>query len=105
LGCVILFSLGFEAMARAVLVIMASRVPLISSTTGVMPDLIPAAFSFPPGDTGAMAQRMVAMLDTGRREELAGACEAKIMRGRLRLNDFLEDTLAVYDRITGQHHV
>ncbi|MBO6002908.1 MAG: glycosyltransferase family 4 protein [Mailhella sp.] len=101
----ILSSLGSEAIARAALEIMASRVPLISSTTGVMPDLIPATFSFPPGDTGAMAQRMVAMLDTGRREELACVCEAKITRGRLRLNDFLEDTLAVYDRITGQHHV
>ena len=98
----ILASLGSEAIARAALEIMASRVPLISSTTGVMPDLIPGAYSFPPGDTDAMAQRMAAMLDAGRREELAGICWARIASGKLRLSDFLEETLAVYGRITGQ---
>ncbi len=101
----ILSSLGSEAIARAALEIMASRVPLISSTTGVMPDLIPDAYSFRPGDTDGMAQRIVTMLDAGCREELAAVCEAKIACRRLRLNDFLEDTLAVYGGVTGQHHV
>ncbi len=98
----ILASLGSEAIARAALEIMASGVPLISSTTGVMPDLIPGAYSFQPGDTMAMAQRIITMLDAGRREELAGICRARIASGKLRLSDFLEETLAVYGRITGQ---
>ena len=98
----ILASLGSEAIARAALEIMASGVPLISSTTGVMPDLIPGAFSFHPGDTMAMARRMIAMLDADCREELAGICGARISSGKLRLSDFLEETLAVYGRITGQ---
>ena len=99
----ILSSLGSEAIARAALEIMASRVPLISSTTGVMPDLIPSEYSFTPGDTGAMAQRMAAMLDSGPRRALAGICEARIFSGKLRLSDFLAETLAVYDSVTERH--
>lgn len=94
-----LASLGSEAIARAALEIMATGVPLISSTTGVMPDLIPAEYSFEPGDTAAMAQRMIQALDADWREKLAAYCHARILEGGLRLEDFLAQTMAVYDPI------
>ncbi len=98
-----LASLGSEAIARAALEIMATGVPLISSTTGVMPDLIPAEYSFEPGDTAAMAQRMIQALDADWREKLAAYCHARILEGGLRLEDFLAQTMAVYDPIVRKH--
>lgn len=95
----ILASLGSEAIARAALEIMACGVPLISSTTGVMPDLLPEEYCFAPGNIEAMAERMVQALDPSWRERLAGVCLDRIFRGGLRLDDFLEATLRVYGKI------
>lgn len=92
----ILASLGSEAIARAALEIMATGIPLISSTTGVMPDLIPAEYSFEPGDAKAMAERMIQALDAGWRGKLAAHCRARVLEGGLSLGDFLADTLKVY---------
>ncbi|WP_295640671.1 glycosyltransferase family 4 protein [uncultured Mailhella sp.] len=94
----ILASLGSEAIARAALEIMASGVPLISSTTGVMPDLLPPQYCFAPGDTQAMAERMVQAMDEDWRAELAQVCVDRVFKGGLRLEDFLEASLNVYDR-------
>lgn len=91
-----LASLGSEAIARAALEIMASGVPLISSTTGVMPDLIPTEYNFEPGDTQAMAERIVQALAPSWRETLAAHCLSRIFDGGLRLEDFLQKTLDVY---------
>lgn len=93
----ILASLGSEAIARAALEIMACNVPLISSTTGVMPDLLPAQYCFAPGDIPVMAERMVQALDEPWRRELAGVCHDRIFHGGLRLEDFLSSTLQVYE--------
>lgn len=95
----VLASLGSEAIARAALEIMASGIPLISSTTGVMPDLIPERYSFAPGDIPAMAQLMVQALDPRWRNELGHYGEERILKGGLRLEDFLENTLKVYEDI------
>ncbi|MBR3880998.1 MAG: glycosyltransferase family 4 protein [Mailhella sp.] len=95
----VLASLGSEAIARAALEIMSCGVPLISSTTGVMPDLIPAEYSFEPGDTQTMAERMVQALDANWREKLAGYCFQRVHEGGLRFEDFLASTLAVYEPI------
>ena len=95
----ILASLGSEAIARAALEIMASGVPLISSTTGVMPDLLPEEYCFAPGDTEAMAGRMIQATDKGWRDALAGVCLDRIFKGGLRLEDFLEASLKVYDKV------
>ena len=91
-----LASLGSEAIARAALEIMATGIPLISSTTGVMSDLIPAKYSFEPGDTQAMAKRMIEALDADWREELAAYCHSRVLEGGLRLEDFLAETMKVY---------
>jgi len=98
----VLASLGSEAIARAALEIMACGVPLISSTTGVMPDLIPADYSFDPGDTQAMAERMVQALDPAWREKLAAYCFRRVHEGGLRFEDFLAATMAVYEPILAE---
>ncbi len=100
----ILASLGSEAIARAALEIMASGVPLISSTTGVMPDLIPAEYSFEPGDTDVMAQRIVQAVDPSWRDGLAAYCRSRVLEGGLRLEDFLERTLDVYRPIVSERN-
>ena len=101
----ILASLGSEAIARAALEIMASSVPLISSTTGVMPDLIPERYSFAPGDTEAMARLMVQAMDDAWRAGLAGYCRERVFGGGLRLEDFLASTMSVYEGIdAGRRH-
>ena len=92
----ILASLGSEAIARAALEIMACGIPLISSTTGVMPDLLPAEYCFAPGDTQAMADRMIQALDASWRKRLSEVCLDRIFQGGLRLEDFLKATLEVY---------
>ena len=94
----ILASLGSEAIARAALEIMASGVPLISSTTGVMPDLLDAEYCFAPGDTQAMAERMIQALDVSWRARLTRACVDRIFNGGLSLDDFLKVTLKVYNK-------
>lgn len=93
----ILASLGSEAIARAALEIMASGVPLISSTTGVMPDLLNEEFCFAPADVPAMAERMIQATDKAWREKLAGVCLDRIFKGGLRLEDFFASSLEVYD--------
>ena len=93
----ILASLGSEAIARAALEIMASGVPLISSTTGVMPDLLNEEYCFAPADVPAMAERMIQVTDKAWREKLAGVCLDRIFKGGLRLEDFLASSLEVYD--------
>ena len=98
-----LASLGSEAIARAALELMATGIPLISSTTGVMPDLIPAKYSFEPGDTQAMAERMIEALDADWRTELARYCHTRVLEGGLRLEDFLTKTLDVYKPIVQAH--
>lgn len=94
-----LASLGSEAIARAALEIMSCGVPLISSTTGVMPDLIPAEYCFEPADTTMMAKRMIQALDQQWRESLAAYCYQRIHAGGLRFEDFLKASLAVYEPI------
>lgn len=95
----ILASLGSEAIARAALEIMACGVPLISSTTGVMPDLLPAEYCFEPGDTQAMAERMIQALDVAWRKKLAAVCLDRIFKGGLTLDDFLASTMQVYEGV------
>ncbi len=95
----VLASLGSEAIARAALEIMASGVPLISSTTGVMPDLVPAENSFAPGDISAMAECMIRAISPQWREDQARRAEKRILQGGLRLEDFCAATLKVYQAV------
>ena len=60
--------------------------------------LLDAQYCFAPGDTQAMAERMVQALNEDWRAGLARVCVDRIFKGGLRLEDFLEASLNVYDR-------
>lgn len=88
-------SLYSEAIARAAVEIMASGVPVVSSTVGVMPDLLPTDAMFPPGDTFAMEAMIAkAMTDHVWRDQLRQHCISRM--ASLRDIDFYNDTLNVY---------
>ena len=88
-------SLWSETIARAALEIMACGRPLVSTSVGVMPDLLPASALVAPGDVDALAGVLRrAATDEAWRRGLAGHCSERIMS--LRDKDFLEQTLAVY---------
>ncbi len=56
-------SIGSETIARAALEIMACGRPLLSTTIGVMPDLLPAEALFVPKDSAAMAGKIASVMD------------------------------------------
>ena len=88
-------SLWSETIARAALEIMACGRPLVSTSVGVMPDLLPASALVPPGDVDALADVLRrAATDAVWRRELTEACSKRI--AALGDADFLNQTLAVY---------
>ena len=88
-------SLGSEAIARAALEIMSCGVPLVGSTVGVMPDLLPAHALYSPGDSGALASLILrATKDQDWLEKLRNHCLERI--GELDSAAFAKKTLAVY---------
>lgn len=89
-------SLWSEAIARAALEIMACGVPLVSSTVGVMPDLLPGDAMCPPGDVQALAALLARVHDDASwREGLRAACVRRM--ASLRSEDFRDATLRVYN--------
>ncbi|MGE4553309.1 MAG: glycosyltransferase family 4 protein [Desulfovibrionaceae bacterium] len=93
-------SLWSETIARAALELMACGRPLVSTTVGVMPDLVPPAGLYEPGDPAGM-DRVIAQ-----------AAENEIFRTRLREaqartltqltgEQFLRRTLSLYESLTG----
>ncbi len=90
-------SLWSEAIARAAVEIMARGVPIVSSTVGVMPDLLPPDAMFPVGDIAAMEAMLAkAMTDHAWRNELRQHCIHRM--ASLRDVDFYHDTIDVYEQ-------
>lgn len=87
-----------ETIARAALEIMACGRPLVSTSVGVMPDLLDPEAMFAPGDTQALAgalQRVAS--DAAYRERLLAVQQPRICS--LSGEHFLEQTLALYTNI------
>lgn len=96
-------SLWSETIARAAVEIMAAGVPLISSTVGVMPDLLPEDAMFSPGNIPAMEAMLArAMHDVAWRESVREHCMRRM--STLRDVDFYHDTLAVYHEAILRRH-
>ena len=88
-------SLGSEAIARAALEIMSCGVPLVGSTVGVMPDLLPDYALCPPGDSDALADLIAQVMHDGNLlEKLRADCLERI--NTLDGEAFAQKTLDVY---------
>jgi len=92
----IVASLWSETIARAALEIMAAERPLISSSVGVMPDLLPPEALFEPGDVDAMTRLIAkAMDEPDFRKDLLRAQDLTL--SQLSGHDFLQRTLTLYE--------
>ncbi len=88
-------SLWSETIARAALEIMSCGRPLLSTSVGVMPDLLPPEALIPPGDVEALTAVLRRFADNADlRRRLAAVCSARMET----LDDacFLDETLRVY---------
>lgn len=88
-------SVGSEAIARAALEIMACGVPLISTSVGVMPDLLEPAALVPPAGSAALAKGIRRFLDDPAWGPELARSQHERMQG-LTEQEFLARTLAVY---------
>jgi glycosyltransferase involved in cell wall biosynthesis len=88
-------SLWSETIARAALEIMATAVPLIGTTVGVMPDLLDPAALFPAGDLDALAARIRAVAEDPGLAQSLRQSQARHMND-LSGQAFLDKTLQVY---------
>lgn len=91
-------SLWSETIARAALEIMACGVPLMSTTVGVMPDLVEDAALVPPADVAALADRITATLTSAELRDHLRRTQARRMM-TLSGQDFLAQTLQVYESL------
>ena len=92
----VIASLWSETIARAALEIMACARPLVSTSVGVMPDLLPAEALCPPADEQALARLLQHALDSQTFRERLVHASSLTMR-ELDSSHFLQKTLAVYD--------
>ena len=88
-------SLGSEAIARAALEIMSCGVPLVGSTVGVMPDILPDYALYPPENSDLLAELILqAMQNRGWLDTLRASCLERI--DCLNSTAFAKKTLDVY---------
>jgi len=92
-----------ETIARAALEIMACEVPLISSSVGVMPDLLPPEALFPPDDENALVRTIRRFRKKENREEIRKK-QSRCISG-LKEEDFLSQTLDIYQKITSDRDI
>lgn len=90
-------SLWSEAIARAALEIMACSRPLISTTVGVMPDLLPGIAMYPPGNIEELARLLLTLHQNELfKRDLLLHQEQRLQQ--LTPEVFLNSTLTVYEQ-------
>lgn len=98
----VIASLWSEAIARSALEIMATGRPLVSTTVGVMPDLVSPAMLVEPGDSKALAHTISQICkDEGMLEEMLGA--QKRTMSQLTLEEFLKRSLNLYQSLLDEN--
>ena len=88
-------SLGSEAIARAALEIMAAERPLISTSVGVMPDLVSDRALVPPGDIPALALKLADVIKHPSLRDHLLSTQRRVMT-QLTHREFLRRTMSVY---------
>lgn len=93
-------SLWSETIARAALEIMAARRPLISTSVGVMPDLLTPEALCPPADVPALTALVRRAVESP--EWAQNLVEEQNLRMKtLDSQSFLQQTMSVYEKIQG----
>ncbi len=93
----VISSQGSEAVARVAFEMMSCGLPLVSTSVGVMPDLLPEYALSPVGDSEALLNLLgKVLLDKNWREKLREECLRRI--SSLSEQDFLAATLQVYKK-------
>lgn len=91
-------SLWSEAIARSALEIMAADRPLVSTSVGVMPDLVMPAMLVEPGDTKSLAHTLGMIVADPCLAEEALIAQKRTM-SQLTLEEFLKRSLNLYQRL------
>ncbi|MBI9111507.1 glycosyltransferase family 4 protein [Maridesulfovibrio ferrireducens] len=91
----VIASLWSETIARAALEIMACQRPLISTSVGVMPDLLPEEALVEPQNVSAMALKLKEVISRPEMKKELLETHAKTM-SQLSGSDFLKRTLTLY---------
>lgn len=94
----VIASLWSETIARAALEIMACQRPLISTSVGVMPDLLPNRALVPPEDVTMLALKLTEMINSPEMcRKLVN--ENSLTMSQLSGEDFLKRTLTLYQSV------
>ncbi|WP_031483878.1 glycosyltransferase family 4 protein [Maridesulfovibrio frigidus] len=94
----VIASLWSETIARAALEIMACQRPLISTSVGVMPDLLPDEALVEPEDIEGMANKLTEIIENQEMREKLLKEHAKTM-SQLSGADFLKRTITLYQGV------
>ena len=98
----VIASQGSETVARAAFEIMSCGVPLVSTTVGVMPDLLPEYALSEVGNSESFIKLLSkVLLDKNWRDDLREECLVRI--SSLSEQDFLAQSLAVYERVSEKY--
>ena len=100
----VIASLWSETIARAALEIMACQRPLISTSVGVMPDLLSAEAICAPGDVSALSVLLRRIIDEQSFTAQLVAAQNTTMQ-QLDCSHFLNKTLSVYEQALRQMRV
>ncbi|WP_432737255.1 glycosyltransferase family 4 protein [Maridesulfovibrio sp. FT414] len=97
----VIASLWSETIARAALEIMACERPLISTSVGVMPDLLPAWALVPPQDVKALSNKLTEAINSSEFRKRLLAEHTRTM-SQLSGEDFLKRTMTLYQGVSGE---
>lgn len=96
-------SLWSEAIARCAFEIMACGRPLLGTSVGVLPDLLSPKALVPPGDAGALSQRLEQALTTPKfLEELLA--EQRVCIAQHTETTFYAQSITIFDKISKKTH-
>lgn len=94
----VIASLWSETIARAALEIMACQRPLISTSVGVMPDLLPEEALVPPEDVTMLSLKLTEVINNSELRKKLVEEHARTM-SQLSGEDFLKRTLTLYQGV------
>jgi len=102
----VIASLGSEAVSRAAIEFMAMGKPVISTSVGVLPEIVrdgETGFLLQPGDEDAIARAMLELLNNPGKRDRMGAAGRKHVLERFSLEEMTTRTEQVYFELIDNH--